>query len=110
MIYEFSRNGVTKKLNEKSATPANLSKLFKVSLDSLMLINAGGDLIIVEGTEFCQSLEDGAVYQVDGDEISTSVTTADAANANSHQVTAKPNMHLISTHEQFLVNDVHFLY
>uniref|UniRef100_A0A914Q4M4 Uncharacterized protein n=1 Tax=Panagrolaimus davidi TaxID=227884 RepID=A0A914Q4M4_9BILA len=102
MIYEFSRNGVTKKLNEKSATPANLSKLFKVSLDSLMLINAGGDLIIVEGTEFCQSLEDGAVYQVDGDEISTSVTTADAANANSHQVTAKPNMHLISTHEQFL--------
>uniref|UniRef100_A0A914PFJ3 Uncharacterized protein n=1 Tax=Panagrolaimus davidi TaxID=227884 RepID=A0A914PFJ3_9BILA len=100
MIYEFNRNGVTKKLNEKSATPANLSKLFKVTLDSLMLINAGGDLIIVEGTEFSESLEDGAVYQVEGDDLYISVTTAGAANANIHQVNVKPNMHLISTQGQ----------
>uniref|UniRef100_A0A914PZU9 Uncharacterized protein n=1 Tax=Panagrolaimus davidi TaxID=227884 RepID=A0A914PZU9_9BILA len=100
MIYEFSRNGVTKKLNEKSATPANLSKHFKVTLDSLTLTNDGGDFINVKGTEFDQPLKDGAVYQVEGDEISLSVTTAGAANANVRQLVVRQNMHLISTQDQ----------
>uniref|UniRef100_A0A914Q6L0 Uncharacterized protein n=1 Tax=Panagrolaimus davidi TaxID=227884 RepID=A0A914Q6L0_9BILA len=104
MVCEFTRNEITKKINEKSATPANLAKLFKITLDSLVL-NCDGDLIMVNGDDFDAALEDGKVYEVEGDDAIISIVTPGAAAAAvNNQLVQRPSFAVISNEDQ--ISDV----
>uniref|UniRef100_A0AC35F6S4 Uncharacterized protein n=1 Tax=Panagrolaimus sp. PS1159 TaxID=55785 RepID=A0AC35F6S4_9BILA len=107
MVSEFIRNGITKKINVTSATPANLAKLFKLDIGSLTL-NCEGDLVMVDGNKFDTQLKDGMVYEVEGDDAMIPSVTRGAAVVQNNEVVQRPSFAVISNEDQLfdVVNSV----